>query len=87
MAKYMISYDAPALTDYQPFYDAISEYNAAHLLESVWLISTTSSATEIRDWTSNLLGSAARIAVIELNNDWATRRIDKAAADWLKSNL
>jgi hypothetical protein len=87
MANYMISYDAPALTDYQPFYEAISEHNAAHLLESVWVINTTSSAAEVRDWTSNLLGSAAKIAVIELNIDWATRKVDKEATDWLKSNL
>ena len=87
MPNYMITYDAPAGTDYQPFYDAIAQQDAAHLSLSVWLISTTSSAAQVRDWAKGLLGNRTSVAVIQIQGDWGTDGISKQASDWLRSHL
>ena len=88
MPVYVISYDSPT-SDYQDFYDAMSEEDAAHALESVWLISSVCSAATLRDWTYSKLGSGTKVAVIELDSagDWATKGVKKEAVDFLKKHL
>ncbi len=85
--NYIISYDAPAGTNYQPFYDAIHTRNSARLLESVWLIATTLTAVEEKDWVQGLLGSNVSIAVIEIQGHWCIDGVDPKALGWLKKQL
>ena len=87
MPSYIISYDAPAGTNYQPFYDAIAEQDAAHLSLSVWLISSSSSAPQVRDWVSGLLGSGTSVAVVQIDGDWAIYAVSPQAQNWLESHL
>ena len=87
MPNYMITYDAPAGTVYQPFYDAIAKRDKEHLSLSVWLIATSSSAAEVRDWVKSLLGVGTSVAVIQIQGDWGTDGVSKQASDWLRSHL
>lgn len=87
MSNFMITYDLVDQRDYQSIYDAMAEQDAVRLLESVWLISTSSSSAEIRDWLKSLTDNDDKIAVIQISGGWATSMVDKDAVDWLKSHL
>ena len=87
MPNYMITYDAPTGTDYQPFYDEIAKQDAAHLSLSVWLISTSSNAAQIRDWVKGLFGNRTSVAVVQINGNWATFGVPEEASNWLTRHL
>lgn len=89
MPNYMITYDAPAGTNYQPFYDAIAEHDSAHLSLSVWLISTAASADIVKDWAKGLFGdrTSVAVAVIQIHGDWGTDCVSQKASDWLEAHL
>lgn len=87
MPNYLITYDAPDGANYQPFYDAIAKCNAAHLSQSVWLISTSLNAAEVRNWVKSLFGNTASVAVVEISSDWATYGVAQDASSWLEVHL
>ena len=87
MPNYLITYDAPDEANYQPFYDAIAKCNAAHLSQSVWLISTSFSAAEVRDWVNSLFANTASVAVVEISGGWATYGVVQDASRWLEVHL
>ena len=47
---YVISYDLPAGSDYEPLYKAIKTYGTwAHITQSTWAIKTTEDPPKVRD--------------------------------------
>ncbi len=81
-----INYDlrAPG-RNYQPLYDYIKSFGAYDpLLESLWLVRTTKTASDVRDDLMRLVDTNDRVAVFDVtNSDWATNFKDAKTA-WIK---
>ncbi len=89
MKTYLISYDLlkPG-RDYSKLHDAIKAManGWCHALESVWLINTSLSASEIIDKLIPHVDSNDRLIVILQGNDWASYNLSTNKNDWLKSH-
>ncbi|MFC7240534.1 hypothetical protein ACFQS4_20430 [Saliphagus sp. GCM10025317] len=89
MSVYSINYDLhrPG-QEYDELYEAIKDLGAWwHCLESVWLVDTSSSATDIRDELKQYLDSNDEILVIRLSGSWASRGLSDECSDWLYDRL
>lgn len=86
---YVVAYDlkepnTPA--DYAKIIEAIKAYGTwARLEQSVWLIESNKTATELRDELKNSIRDASDVLfVAKLSGEWASWRIGKSRVDWLK---
>lgn len=89
MATFEISYDliAPG-RDYSRLFDAIKAYPGwAHVLESVWIVSSSRSASEVRDDLRQYIDSNDKLLVTRLHGDWASYNLHPNQAEWLKSRV
>ena len=85
MSVYSINYDlhSPG-QDYDELYEAIKDLGPWwHCLESVWLVDTSSSATDICDELKQYLDSNDEILVTRLSGSWAARGLSEECNDWL----
>ena len=66
---FIISYDLRKPDhDYQPLYDALAKINAKHIQDSVWAMSTTSSAAVVFDYLwQHMHNEKDRLFVIPFN--------------------
>lgn len=87
MATYLFAYDLHKQRNYPRLHEGIAKTNAVRVTESNWLISTTSTATQVRDWLKSLVDADDSVAVIEIRGDWAAYNVPKVAIDWLASHL
>lgn len=92
MNIYLISYDLglpETYSDYRILREHIKTYpNWAKPLQSVWLIKTNRSVSEVRDAIKNLIDSNDKVLVIEVaKSNWASYNLSKEVADWMKENL
>lgn len=90
MTLFLISYDlrAPG-RNYPSLYEALAQWKAVRLLESVWLADLPAGRAEpIRDSLQRHLDANDWLAVIELppGIDWATHLCAKPGVDKLKLN-
>ena len=86
---YLISYDLrkPG-RNYSSLYSAIKSYGTyAHVLESVWSISTSRSAVEVRDHLAQHLDQNDDLIVITASAPGAWKGLSQELTDWLKENL
>jgi hypothetical protein len=74
--------------DYQPVYDYIKSHGTwCHLLESMWLIRTTKSATQVRDELNRLVDANDMIATFDVSGDeWATS-FSNSQTNWMHNNM
>lgn len=89
MAGFAISYDLQQPgQEYDDLHDAIRSYPAySHILESTWLISTsTSAASEIRDDLSEHVDGNDKILVTKIGSAWATN-FTNDHTDWMHDEL
>jgi hypothetical protein len=90
MKTYLISYDLhnPG-RDYQSVHTAIKALasNWCHQLESLWLINSSYTATEIRDSVQRAGDSNDELFVITLGSHWATLNAGNLKNEWIKNNL
>jgi hypothetical protein len=88
MKTYLISYDLlkPG-QNYIDLHEAIKSLADGwwHCLESVWLINTSLSASEILNRLIPHVDSNDRLLVILQGDDWATYNIPKNGNDWLQN--
>jgi hypothetical protein len=87
MPHFIITYDLRKQRNYKPLYDALGQWRAVRLLESVWLAQLKGPAFAVRDILRSKVDSDDGLAVIELVDgfDWATLRTTPLGANWLKS--
>jgi len=87
MPNYLITYDLRKVRNYQPLYDALAQWKAVRLLESVWLAELQGPSATIRQILATHIDKDDGIAIIELAGqfDWATLRVPVAASNWLKA--
>lgn len=72
MKPYTVSYDLRRQRNYQNLYDALSTYpQAVRILESIWLLTTSRSAVEIRNHLSQHIDGDNRLFVAALTGEAA----------------
>lgn len=87
LPRFIISYDLRTQRNYQPLYNCLKKWNAARLLESLWLVELAGPAEGIRDILRNVADADDGVVVLELVGafDWATFKAQLAGVAWLKA--
>jgi hypothetical protein len=71
---YLITYDLDSPgQNYQPLWDALKRFGAKRALESVWVMRSAYSATQLRDALKSYIDDNDRLLVSSMN-DWAAWR-------------
>lgn len=86
---YLVSYDLrqPG-RNYTALYDAIKSYDGwAHVMESTWAITTTMSATQVRDHLMSKMDANDRLIVSRQSGEAAWNNLVPDVSNWLKTNL
>lgn len=86
MASFIVSYDLIKNKDYPELFEAIKRYNCLHVLESVWIVNSSSSSKAIRDNLKTCMDSNDKLFVAELTGQSAWRNLSKEDSDWIKNN-
>lgn len=91
MAYYAITYDVRTRPghDYQPLYDQLNAWSAAHLQNSVWLVDLSGGASQVRETLNQHLHPDDTCCVIQVfeNSDWATWNARQEGVDWMRTHL
>jgi hypothetical protein len=91
MALYIITYDIRTRPghDYQPLYDLLTAWRAAHLQNSVWLVESNNRASVVRDSLLRHMHRDDTFCVNQIfsNSDWATWNARREGVDWLKPHM
>lgn len=60
----------------------------AKIMDRVWIIRTSKSASDVRTILTQTIGSRGKIFVIDiLSGSWGSYAVDKTVTEWLKNNL
>jgi len=87
MSSFLISYDLISNKDYSKLYEAIRNYGSfAHVLESVWIIKSTKSSTNIRDDLMSYIDSDDKLFVAKLTGESAWVNLSTEISNWIKEN-
>jgi hypothetical protein len=89
MAVQSISYDLrrPG-QDYSGLFDAIKALGSWwHCLESVWLVDTSLTGTQVRDALRSYLDANDSLMVASLRGNWATLGLPGNCTDWLREHI
>lgn len=90
MSLFVISYDVRTTNhQYQPLYDQLNAWKAAHLQNSVWLADLNGTAAAVRDTLKKHMHPDDTLCVLQIfaNSEWATQNAKKEGVDWLKAHL
>jgi CRISPR/Cas system-associated endoribonuclease Cas2 len=90
MTLYIITYDVRSKShNYQPLYDRLNEWGAAHLQNSVWLASLNGGPAEVREALMALLHRDDTVCVIQLTTGlgWSTQNARSTGTNWLMANV
>lgn len=88
MKSFLISYDLIKDKDYKSVHEKIKSYpNWAKPLESLWIIKSDNSATEIRDNVGSVMDSDDKLIVLELTGVAAWKNLSAELSGWIKDNL
>ncbi len=94
MNVYLITYDLNSPGQkYDCLYKAIDKAfpDGRKCLNNIFIIKSTKSSAEIRDYLSSCLDKNDKLLVVRLaqgsSRSWATLRLDTECTDWLKSSL
>jgi hypothetical protein len=89
MYLYLISFDLHDSRTCQALWDEFRAMAASRLLESLWLVSSSAPAEEIRDRLAAVAHPDDCFAVIEMQpgSNWATMRAKTDGISWLSANL
>jgi CRISPR/Cas system-associated endoribonuclease Cas2 len=89
LTAFIVTYDVRAKNhDYTGLYSLLSQWRAAHLQNSVWLVDLNGSAINIREALKQHMHADDTIAVIQLpvaSCAWATQHVRAEGLDWLKA--
>ncbi|MBU2887709.1 hypothetical protein KO507_18235 [Gilvimarinus agarilyticus] len=88
MKVYQIDYDLRKKRDYQALYERIQSYsNWCRPLESTWIISTTQSAAQVRDYLAAVMDGDDGLLVTRLEGEAAWQNLDPKVSAHLKRQL
>lgn len=87
MSSFLISYDLISTKNYDSLHEAIKKYGTyAHVLESLWIVKSMSSSSEIRDNLKSYIDSDDKLFVAKLTGESAWQNLSKEISDWIKNN-
>lgn len=87
MALYLIDYDlSNPGQNYDDLIAAIKNYSWAKICKSSWAVSSSDSASTIRDNLKSYLDTNDRLFVGELSGTWASQGLPKEVTEWLKKH-
>tara|TARA_R110000787_G_scaffold164366_3_gene277485 strand:- start:12455 stop:12736 length:282 start_codon:yes stop_codon:yes gene_type:complete len=88
MAVYQIDYDLRKNRNYEELYKRIKSYQSrCRPLESTWVISTSQSAVQVRDYLRGAIDKDDGLLVIRLRGEAAWYGIDPEISAYLKDML
>lgn len=88
MAVYQIDYDLRKQRNYQDLYDRLKRYPSwCRPLESTWVIGTTQTAVQIRDYLKGAMDPDDGILVTKLTGEAAWANLSDQASRYLKELL
>lgn len=88
MAVYNVSYDLrKSGKNYTGLYDEIKKRDWAHILDSTWLISTTESATQLRDRLRTTMDEDDSIFISKVNRIEYEGWLAQEYWDWIRSHI
>jgi CRISPR/Cas system-associated endoribonuclease Cas2 len=89
MTLFVLAYDVRATNhQYQPLYDQLNAWSAAHLQDSVWLADLNRTAADVRNAMMAHMHTNDTVCVIQLPTapfDWATSYARQTGMDWLEA--
>jgi hypothetical protein len=85
MALYVISYDQHRDKDYTPIWNYLDKLGAVRVLESLWILESNSSASDLRNALRTATNDEDSIFVIQVftNSGWAAYNIRPEGSGWL----
>ena len=86
----LISYDLQKPgQNYPNLFDAIKSVGTGwwHCLESVWIVKTGLTSTQVRDTLQSHLDANDKLLVVALGGNWATSSLTQTCNKWLRENL
>lgn len=87
MARYIVTYDLVNRRDYSPLIDKIKSYRTwAHPLESVWIIITDESSSQIRDSLSEFIDGDDKLLVMKTTQGASWIGLGRNVSEWIKNN-
>jgi len=90
MRALLITYDLhkPG-RDYASLFDAIKRVGTGrcHVLESVWVVTTSSSSVDVRDQIRGHLDANDSLLVTPVGGSWASIGLSQQVTGWLNANL
>lgn len=88
MKTYLISYDLKIPgRNYQGLYDVLKSFSKwGNINDSVWIIKSSKSSVEIRDYLLKYMDYNDSLFVIKTEKEAAWRNV-RANSEWLKNNL
>lgn len=87
MSSFLVTYDLISNKDYSKLYEAIRNYGSyAHVLESVWIIKSSTSSSDIRDNLISYIDNDDKLFVAKLTGQSAWKNLSKEVADWIRNN-
>jgi len=85
---YTINYDLRKQRNYEHLYDAIKSYsNWAHPLESMWVILSNKTATQIRDHLVQHIDGDDQLIVAGATGEAAWLNLGDDVSRWLKQHM
>jgi len=84
MTKYEVSYDLrkPG-RNYEPLYKRLADWKAVRVLQSVWIIETNSSASNIRDDLAKCIDANDGLLVTGLTGEAAWQKLEGTSDQYL----
>lgn len=87
MARYIVTYDLVNRRDYSPLIEKIKSYKMwAHPLESVWIIITDDTSSQIRDYLSDAIDSDDKLLIMKTSQGASWVSLSKNVSNWIKNN-
>ena len=89
MAYYVVSYDQHRDKDYTPVWTQLRNWGARRILESVWFVTSSLTAVQIRDTIRSVTRNEDSVAVIEIKqgSNWAAIAAQEEGVQWLRQNI
>jgi len=89
MATYLIAYDLKKTKDYASLIAAIKKQypTYCHVLDSNWIVQTSSDAKSIRDYCQKYMDNDDSIFVSKLTPDAAWGNLSTEITNWIKQQL
>lgn len=89
MKSYLITYDLNRSgQNYTILVEKLKSFERyQHCMDSIWLVRTTDSAVQIRNFLKPCIDQNDELLIVELNSEAAWIGLGKRCVEWIKENL